>query len=164
MARKERPLDEGDDPLLRFAADLRALRRAAGMPTYRRLAALTHYSPATLSDAAGGRKLPTRDVTLAYVRACGGDEPSWERRWTSLATQPADVRVNRAPQVHAFNAAATMLATAEEAGVVLWHIPDQRVVTVLPLLGPPLRALVFTSDNSHVIGVHVDGVVTTWVI
>ncbi|NKE63580.1 helix-turn-helix domain-containing protein [Lentzea sp. PSKA42] len=164
MARKERPLDEGDDPLLRFAADLRALRRAAGTPTYRQLGALTHYSPATLSDAAGGRKLPTLNVTLAYVRACGGDEPSWKRRWASLAAQPADVRVNRAPQVRAFNAAATMLATAEEAGVVLWHIPDQRVVTVLPLLGPPLRALVFTSDNSHVIGVHADGVVTTWVI
>lgn len=69
MARKERPLDEGDSPLLRFAADLRALRRAAGMPTYRRLGALTHYSAATLSDAAGGRKLPTLDVTLSYVRA-----------------------------------------------------------------------------------------------
>ncbi|GAA3688840.1 helix-turn-helix protein [Lentzea atacamensis] len=164
MARKERPLDEGDSPLLRFAADLRTLRRAAGMPTYRRLAALTHYSAATLSDAAGGRKLPTLDVTLAYVRACGGDEPSWERRWTSLAAQPADVRMNRAPQVRAFNAAATMLATVAEAGVVLWHIQDQRLVTVLPLLGPPLRALVFTSDDSHVIGVHTDGVVTTWVI
>jgi hypothetical protein len=134
------------------------------MPTYRQLGALTHYSAATLSDAAGGRKLPTLDVTLSYVRACGGNEPSWERRWTSLAAQPADVRLNRAPQVHAFNAAATMLATAEKSGVVLWHIPDQRVVTVLPLLGPPLRALVFTSDNSHVIGVHADGVVTTWVI
>ncbi|WP_082114444.1 helix-turn-helix domain-containing protein [Lentzea aerocolonigenes] len=163
MARQERPLDEGDSPLLRFAADLRALRRAAGMPTYRQLGALTHYSPATLSDAAGGRKLPTLDVTLSYVRACGGDEPSWERRWSSLAAQPTD-RSSRVSQVHAFNAEATMLATVAKSGVVLWHIPDQRVVTVLPLLGPPLRALVFTSDDTHVIGVHADGVVTTWVI
>ncbi|MEV5892559.1 nSTAND1 domain-containing NTPase [Nonomuraea fuscirosea] len=93
MPRPERPLDTGDSSLLRFAADLRALRRKAGDPTYRMLAQRAHYSAATLSEAASGRKLPTLAATLAYVRACGGDEAEWEARWRSIseeAVQPAD--------------------------------------------------------------------------
>jgi hypothetical protein len=29
--------------------------------------------------------MPTLDVALAYVRACGGDTESWQRRWYELA-------------------------------------------------------------------------------
>ncbi|QFZ18948.1 nSTAND1 domain-containing NTPase [Saccharothrix syringae] len=68
-----------------FAAELRALRVTAGRPTYRELAGRAHYSPSALSDAAGGRKLPSLDLTLAYVRACGGDEETWRRRWHEVA-------------------------------------------------------------------------------
>ncbi len=89
MPRRERPLDPGDGELLRFAGDLRRLRREAGSPTYRTLADRAHYSPAALSEAAGGRKLPTLDVTLAYVRACGGDAEGWRRRWNALAAELA---------------------------------------------------------------------------
>ncbi|MGK5642486.1 nSTAND1 domain-containing NTPase, partial [Streptomyces sp. URMC 126] len=85
MARRERPLDPGDSPLLRFAADLRALRERAGSPTYRRLALLAHSSAASLSVAAGGRRFPTLAVTSAYVRACGGDVGEWEDRWHAVA-------------------------------------------------------------------------------
>ncbi|WP_112263861.1 nSTAND1 domain-containing NTPase [Lentzea terrae] len=85
MPRKERPLDDGDTAVLSFARELRSLRERAGMPTYRRLSSLTHYSEAALSQAAGGRKLPTLQVTLAYVRACGGSEEEWERRWYATA-------------------------------------------------------------------------------
>lgn len=85
MARRERPLDEGDSPLLRFAADLRLLRERAGRPTYRQLALRAHSSAASLSTAASGRKLPTLAVTSAYVRACGGDVKEWEARWRALA-------------------------------------------------------------------------------
>ncbi|WP_433261263.1 hypothetical protein ACQPZF_26330 [Actinosynnema sp. CS-041913] len=85
MPRGERPLDPGDGPLLRFAADLRRLRVQAGNPTYRKLSAAVHYSVATLSEAASGRKLPSLPVTLAYVRACRGDVAEWERRWLDLA-------------------------------------------------------------------------------
>src|SRR6187551_2652810 len=73
VPRGERPLDEGDSPLLRFAADLRTLRDQAGGRTYRQLGTRAHYSATTLSDAAGGRKLPSLAVTLAYVQACDGD-------------------------------------------------------------------------------------------
>ncbi|MFI6094690.1 helix-turn-helix domain-containing protein [Lentzea sp. NPDC051213] len=90
MPRKERPLDSGDTAVLTFARELRSLREKAGRPTYRELSSLTHYSEAALSQAAGGRKLPTLQVTLAYVRACGGSEEEWERRWyaTSAAEEP----------------------------------------------------------------------------
>ncbi|MGI5216091.1 hypothetical protein [Plantactinospora sp. CA-290183] len=89
MPRRERPLDPGDGVLLRFAADLRQLRRAAGNPTYRVLARQVHYSVATLSEAAAGRKLPSLAVTLAYVRACGGDVDEWEQRWRMAAAELA---------------------------------------------------------------------------
>ncbi|MEV6487000.1 WD40 repeat domain-containing protein [Streptomyces sp. NPDC051576] len=61
----------------------------AGNPTYRDLAKRAHYSLATLSSAASGRQLPTLVVTLAYVRACGGDEEQWARAWHETATQLA---------------------------------------------------------------------------
>ncbi|WP_433259877.1 hypothetical protein ACQPZF_21960 [Actinosynnema sp. CS-041913] len=86
MARRERPLGDGEGPLLSFAADLRRLRDKAGGPTYRELGARAHYSAATLSEAAGGRKLPTLAVTQAYVRACGGDADEWTARWHEVAS------------------------------------------------------------------------------
>ncbi|MFS8096057.1 helix-turn-helix domain-containing protein [Lentzea alba] len=85
MPRRERPLDEGGSDLLRFAADLRRLRELAGSPTYRELSRRAHYSAAALSEAAGGRKLPSLAVTKAYVRACDADPEEWERRWRAVA-------------------------------------------------------------------------------
>ena len=64
MPRNERPLDPGDTPLLRFAAELRRLRESVGSPVYRELSVKAHYSVAVLSEAAGGRKLPSLAVTL----------------------------------------------------------------------------------------------------
>src|SRR6185369_3023841 len=60
-----------------------------GSPTYRELARRAHYAAGTLSDAAGGRKLPTLAVTLAYVRACDGDAAEWEKTWHALAAELA---------------------------------------------------------------------------
>ncbi|MDT3399253.1 hypothetical protein RKE29_21815 [Streptomyces sp. B1866] len=83
-------MDDGDSPLLRFAADLRLLRETAGSPTYRQLALRAHSSAASLSVAAGGRKLPSLAVTTAYVRGCGGDVGEWRRRWHDVAATLAD--------------------------------------------------------------------------
>ncbi|ALG09489.1 helix-turn-helix domain-containing protein [Kibdelosporangium phytohabitans] len=85
MPRAERPLATGDSALLRFAADLRQLRQDAGNPTYRELSKRAHFSVTTLSSAANGRQLPSLNVALAYVRACGGDEAEWEQRWHAVA-------------------------------------------------------------------------------
>ncbi|MEV0220128.1 XRE family transcriptional regulator [Streptomyces sp. NPDC050704] len=87
MPRGERPLDAGDPRILKFAAELRRLRQRAGRPTYRQLAERAHYSVTTLSGAASGKGLPTLAVTLAYVRACDGDEAQWERVWHELAAE-----------------------------------------------------------------------------
>jgi WD40 repeat protein len=92
MPRLERPLDAedtGNAVLLRFASDLRRLRRDAGGPTYRVLAERAHYSLTALSEAAAGRKLPTLAVTLAYVKACAGDTTEWEKRWHAVAAELA---------------------------------------------------------------------------
>ncbi|WP_410632169.1 helix-turn-helix domain-containing protein [Amycolatopsis sp. cmx-4-83] len=97
MPRRERPLEPTEDGLARFAAELRALRVQAGTPTYRELARRAHYSSTTLSDAAGGRRLPTLPVTVGYVRACGGDVEAWERRWHETAAELAPEDPETAP-------------------------------------------------------------------
>ncbi len=76
--------------MLKFAGDLRRLRRVAGLPSYRELGRLANYSPAALSEAVAGRRLPSLAVTKAFVRACGGDVEQWTARWRELAAQGPD--------------------------------------------------------------------------
>ena len=87
--RPERPLDQTDGPLSRFAHELRQLRAAAGYPSYRDLAAKALFSASVLSTAASGFSLPTLRVTLAYARACDGDIGEWQRRWKAAAADLA---------------------------------------------------------------------------
>jgi len=85
MGRTERALDPQSGPVQQFAYDLRLLRTEAGSPSYRQLSRRAQYAPSVLSRAASGRELPSLNVTLAYVTACGGDVEAWRRRWTTLA-------------------------------------------------------------------------------
>jgi WD40 repeat protein len=87
--RPERRLDPQDGPVARFALELRALRERAGLPSYRRMAARAHFSHTALSEAAGGSRLPSVEVTLAFVRACDGDVAEWERRWRAVSAELA---------------------------------------------------------------------------
>ncbi|MFJ8466630.1 nSTAND1 domain-containing NTPase [Streptomyces swartbergensis] len=87
--RAEGELDPDAGPVQRFAAGLRALREGAGRPTYREMARRAGYGVTTLSQAAAGKQLPTRAVTLAYVKACGGDLAEWERRWREASDELA---------------------------------------------------------------------------
>ena len=89
MPRTERPLEQDGSALSEFASDLRILREKAGSPPYRELAQRAHYSSTTLSDAAGGRRLPSLEVTLAFVRACGGNTEGWGERWHQIAASLA---------------------------------------------------------------------------
>ena len=91
MPRNEEFLDPGAGPLARFAWDLRMLRETAGKMPYRVLAKRAGFCASTLSVAASGAKLPSLDVTLAYVQACGGDPETWRARWHALAAQHATV-------------------------------------------------------------------------
>lgn len=81
--RRERGIDAEGGPLERFALGLRELRQAAGL-TYAQMSVASHFGASTLSQAAAGHRLPSRDVLLAYVHACGGDPGSWERRWVRV--------------------------------------------------------------------------------
>ena len=76
-----------DGPVAAFAADLRVLRARAGSPGYRELAVRAEDSAAALANAAGGRRLPSLAVTLAFVRACDGDPAVWEQRWRHAAAE-----------------------------------------------------------------------------
>jgi hypothetical protein len=84
VGRPEKPLSSSASPIVAFARDLRQLRASAGNPSYRRLARTALFSPSVLSSAASGYRLPTLQVTLAFVEACGGDRTEWERRWLAL--------------------------------------------------------------------------------
>ncbi len=76
------------DGLEAFARDLRALRAKAELD-YEAMAELSHYTMKTLASAAGGLRLPTLPVAVAYVRACAGNVTEWEERWQKLADKAA---------------------------------------------------------------------------
>ncbi len=59
------------------------LRSKAGLD-YPDMAEKSHYTMRTLASAAGGLRLPTLPVLIAYVNACGGDVGDWEERWGRL--------------------------------------------------------------------------------
>ena len=71
------------DNVAAFARDLRVLRSKAGLD-YPDMAEKSHYTMRTLASAAGGLRLPTLPVLIAYVNACGGDVADWEERWGRL--------------------------------------------------------------------------------
>ncbi|WP_078844253.1 helix-turn-helix domain-containing protein [Streptomyces achromogenes] len=116
--------DPVEDPVKRFAEELRALRDSAGNPTYRQMAARTGQSPGALSTAARGGQLPPLEVALAYAEACGGDRAEWEHRWRAaeagLGTAPA--RRRRWPVVAVAGAVALALTAV---GAVVAHRLDR---------------------------------------
>lgn len=91
VPRLENPLERDGTALVDFAADMRKLREEAGKPPYREMARRAYFPSTTLSDAASGRRLPSLAVTMAFVRACGGNQADWETRWHALAV---DLSVN----------------------------------------------------------------------
>ncbi|EKX64382.1 hypothetical protein STRIP9103_03581 [Streptomyces ipomoeae 91-03] len=78
-------MDASGGAVADFASRLRRLRIEAGSPTYRDMARTAMYSASVLSSAANGHRLPTLQVALAYVAACGGDREEWRRRWLAVA-------------------------------------------------------------------------------
>jgi len=65
-----------------FLAGLRKLREEAGQPSLRAMSRTAHYSHTALSGVLTSGRLPSLDLTLAFVRACRGDENVWRARWT----------------------------------------------------------------------------------
>ncbi|WP_410670891.1 helix-turn-helix domain-containing protein [Amycolatopsis sp. cmx-4-68] len=81
MGRPEKPVNTSGGIATQFARELRELRARAGNPTYREMARSAMYSSSVLSSAASGNRMPSLQVTLAFVAACGGDEQAWRRHW-----------------------------------------------------------------------------------
>jgi transcriptional regulator with XRE-family HTH domain len=67
--------------LQHFADDLKRLRVSAGITSQRLLARRAFLSHTTISAAELGKDVPSLAVTLAIVKACGGDQKEWEQRW-----------------------------------------------------------------------------------
>jgi len=88
--RPERPIDPEAGPVQAFAVALRQLRQQDGGCSYRQLAHRAHYSPAALCQAAAGRTMPSLQLALAYVAACGGDAADWRGRWEHAREQLGD--------------------------------------------------------------------------
>jgi hypothetical protein len=85
------------DGLEAFARDLRALRAKADLD-YPEMAEASHFEMKTLAAAAGGLRLPTLPVAVAFVRACEGNVAEWEERWQKLAAKiAADTAKKRRP-------------------------------------------------------------------
>ncbi|WP_431906273.1 helix-turn-helix domain-containing protein [Micromonospora carbonacea] len=74
-------------PIADFARELRELRARAGTPTYEAMARVAHSNKSSLSKADKGVRLPSKQVALAYVRACGGPDEEWQARWKRVAQE-----------------------------------------------------------------------------
>ena len=83
MGRPQKPLDRDGSPVREFAFWLRDLRKTSGL-TYDQLGKSAHYATSTVQEAAAGKRLPTLRVTMAFVKACGGDPGEWRTYWTQV--------------------------------------------------------------------------------
>jgi hypothetical protein len=81
------------------------------------MAEKSHYTMRTLASAAGGLRLPTLPVLIAYVKACGGDVAEWEERWGKLV---------KSKKGQAALPAAGSNTSAEEPGVTAAGMPGGR--------------------------------------
>lgn len=96
MARPQRQIVSADPQVAAFAHELRDLRTNAGR-TLDQLSKQAHYSISALSEATSGKRLPTWELTKAYVEACEGDLGQWKRRWTAVAGPAPGSALERGP-------------------------------------------------------------------
>ena len=97
MARPPRQITSTDPSVAAFAEELRDLRTDAGR-TLHQLSAAAHYSISALSEATSGKRLPTWDLTRAYVKACGGDVEQWKRRWSAVGEPQSEQTLDLGPE------------------------------------------------------------------
>jgi hypothetical protein len=88
VPRQKKPISpELTGPVAQFAQSLRELRDRAGNPSYDKMAKLGFSSKASLATADNGNKLPSWEVTRAYILACDGDEQAWRDHWQTTAEE-----------------------------------------------------------------------------
>ncbi|MDH6213241.1 hypothetical protein [Streptomyces pseudovenezuelae] len=146
MGRREKPLDPGDGVVQRFAYELRKLRDEANSPTYRAMALRAGYSAPTLSAAAGGERLPSPPVLLAYVTACDGDPVEWELRLREAVAEAADARAT--DDTEAEDSPYPGLARFETGEGEHFHGRDDLIAELLRLTGRSRFAAVVGASGS----------------
>jgi hypothetical protein len=82
----EKPVNNSSVEVARFAAELRGLRAAAGLPSFRVMAGKAHFAPSTLAEATRGVRMPSRAVVEAFAKACDADPAEWAVRWKEFST------------------------------------------------------------------------------
>ncbi|MEU7923692.1 NBR1-Ig-like domain-containing protein [Micromonospora sp. NPDC049107] len=157
----QRAGESGQDgrPAQRFAEQLRALRGAAGDPSFRKMAGRSgRISHTTLHEAAAGTRFPSWETTREFVRACEADEALWRRRWEE-AQRPVTAARSSGDGDPAPVVAAS--APAEQGVVQVVEHPgaEDRVVTTrrrrLPWLN--IAAVVLVVAVAGVLGATVRG-------
>ena len=123
------------DNVAAFARDLRVLRSKTRLD-YPTMAEKSHYTMRTLASAAGGLRLPTLPVLIAYVRACGGDVAEWEDRWGKLV---------KSKKGQAALPAAGSDTSADEPGVTAEDVPGSHGSGPGPVPPKPGEVYVITS-------------------
>lgn len=128
MGRRDNMVQAPHPALAALAVDLRRLRVQAGSPPYRTMAIKASYSASSLSEAASGRRLPSKAVVIAYAQACGADPAIWAERWdqVAMALSAADEEAAQAVIVDQGGNAAASAKRGRWSG-----LNPRRVVTVV---------------------------------
>jgi len=118
--------DTAESEIDAFLHDLRSLRLSAGQPSFRKMAKTAHYSHTALAGALSGGRLPSRELTLAFVRACGGDQETWQARWDQTSAS-----IDREPRPEPFSRPRRWPLPALVAAVVVAAIAGGGVTMIV---------------------------------
>jgi WD40 repeat protein len=163
VPRPERALNPDAGPAQSLAGDLRLMRRRAGNPGYRELARRAGYSAAALASAAGGQRLPSLPLTVAFARACGEDAEAWERRWRRAAKELAELEAEAAARPATDLGAPYRGLTGYGDADASWFFGRQRVVDQLMGMLASLRFVaVFGASGSGKSSLLRAGLMPTW--
>jgi transcriptional regulator with XRE-family HTH domain len=97
MGRREKPIGACNKELSVLALWLRAQRQHANL-TYAQLAKRTGFSPATLSRATKGTRVPSCSVVQAFAEGCGADPEKARSLWKKARCAAQQVQKYSAPR------------------------------------------------------------------
>lgn len=163
MPPRPRSLDP-DDPVERFALELRDLHREAGRPKQRILAAALHCSHATVSAILNGHRFPSWEQTGDFVSALGGDLHAWKRRWMQADREINSEAATESPASAQPSSSSSSLRPVSgsqfyTAMLAEVHRARYRIMTTFIRHRPPAYFLGFTDEEtSRAASAYFDGI------